>query len=195
MFKNMGFIQKTIVVVIALLILYVIAVAFIYTSISSKRQTVESNFANIHAAIQRKADLLPELSKLISQNTVTKSEKQKLLENIQAIQKKLDSTNDPNELYKLQQGLNDISATILSHLQTGIDKDFLIRYQAQVEGSENRINIARYQYNQAVDQYNSSISGFFGIIVNDTFLHYKKAIYYHSSEATGFEASKNIFES
>jgi len=193
--KNAGFIQKTIFSLIAILIVYVIFVAVVYSSISSKRQSVKSQFANIHATIERKADLMPQLSSFISQNTVSTQQKNKWLNETKDIQNTLANTNDPKKLYKLEQRLDSISKLMMEKINLNPNKELLIRYQAQIEGSENRINVARYQYNQAVDVYNSAISGFAGTMVNDSFLHYKKAIYYHSDKVTGFEATKNIFES
>ena len=54
--------------------------------------------------------------------------------------------------------------------------------QHQLEGTENRINVARQRYNEAVQSFNAVIRGFPGRLINERLLHLERKEYF---KATG----------
>lgn len=155
-----------------------------YNSLVNSKQAVMREMGNIESAIQRRADLIPNLVKIVNQ--YAKHEKETLSSiQLQTKSKESSEKNSINSLVDKQQQVND---TINKLLAVG-DKypnlkssDNFITLQSQLEGSENRINIARIYYNEAVADYNSKLYGFFGSMINDSFLHYKAANYYKADE-------------
>ena len=54
--------------------------------------------------------------------------------------------------------------------------------QSQLEGTENRINVARQRYNQAVEGFNSSIRKFPESLTNKLLLHLDRKEYFKADE-------------
>ena len=54
--------------------------------------------------------------------------------------------------------------------------------QNQLEGTENRINVARSRYNEAVSALNGAIRGFPAKLVNDWSLHLEPRVYFKADE-------------
>ena len=64
--------------------------------------------------------------------------------------------------------------------------------QVQLEGTENRISVARQRYNQAVEQFNFSIRRFPNSLTNRLLLHLERKEYYEA-DAAAREAPKVEF--
>ena len=63
--------------------------------------------------------------------------------------------------------------------------------QTQLEGTENRINVARQRYNQAVEAFNSAIRKFPASLTNSLLLHLDRKQYFKADEqAKGVPAVK-----
>ena len=54
--------------------------------------------------------------------------------------------------------------------------------QNQLEGTENRINVARQRYNQAVETFNFSIRKFPNSLTNSLMLHLERKEYFKAEE-------------
>jgi LemA protein len=54
--------------------------------------------------------------------------------------------------------------------------------QNQLEGTENRINVARQRYNQAVETFNYSIRSFPNSLTNKLLLHLERKEYFKAEE-------------
>ena len=63
----------------------------------------------------------------------------------------------------LSQGLGRLLASVEAYPNLKADQNFLA-LQSQLEGTENRISVARRDYNEAVRQYNTTIRTFPAII-------------------------------
>jgi LemA protein len=55
--------------------------------------------------------------------------------------------------------------------------------QNQLEGTENRINVARQRYNQSAEEFNSMIRTFPNSVTNSLLLHLKRKEYIKADEA------------
>ena len=55
--------------------------------------------------------------------------------------------------------------------------------QTQLEGTENRINVARQRYNQAVQNFNASIRKFPYNLTNSILLHLDRKEYFKADQA------------
>ncbi|MFN3849256.1 MAG: LemA family protein [Spirosomataceae bacterium] len=153
------------------LIIAVIALIFVmygcstYNGLVGKDQNVKGKWANVQTQYQRRADLIPNLV-----NTVKGAadfEKSTLTQVIEArskatsIQLKADDLT-PENIQKFQAAQDQLSGA-LSRLLVSVEQypqlkanQNFLELQAQLEGTENRIGVARNEFNTAVQDYNSS---------------------------------------
>jgi LemA protein len=132
-------------------------------------QQVKGQWANVESSYQRRSDLIPNLV-----NTVkgyAEHEKTTLTEVIEA-RSKATSVNinaenlDEKSLQEFQKAQNGLSSALSRLLVVAeqypdlkANQNFL-ELQAQLEGTENRINVERNRYNDTVRTYNSFIGRF-----------------------------------
>ncbi|HTH55778.1 MAG TPA: LemA family protein [Cyclobacteriaceae bacterium] len=158
-------------IIIGILVLWVIAK---YNGIAGKDQDVKKTWGNVESDYQRRMDLIPNLV-----NTVkgyANFEKETLTKVIEArasaTQVKIDPTNlTPEKLAEFQQAQGGLSQALgrlmvvaEQYPDLKANQNFL-DLQSQLEGTENRINVSRQRFNDAVGDYNKAIVGFPGNLV------------------------------
>ncbi|MBS1487692.1 MAG: LemA family protein [Bacteroidetes bacterium] len=158
-------------IIIGLIVIWAISK---YNGIVGKDQTVKKTWGNVESDYQRRMDLIPNLV-----NTVkgyANFEKETLTKVIEArasaTQVKIDPTNlTPEKLAEFQQAQGGLSQA-LGRLMVVAEKypdlkanQNFLDLQAQLEGTENRINVSRQRFNDAVSDYNIAIVGFPGNLV------------------------------
>lgn len=134
-----------------------------------KQEAAKTTWANVESAYQRRSDLIPNLV-----NTVKGAadfEKSTLTDVIEARAKatsvNVDANNlNPDAISKFQHAQNGLSSA-LSRLLVSVERypkltatQNFQNLQSQLEGTENRINVARNRYNESVRVYNSYIRHF-----------------------------------
>ena len=136
-------------------------------SIPTKDQAVKAAFGDIQAAYQRRSDLIPNLVATVQGYAV--QEKSVLTQvteaRAQATHVSVDASTitDPAAMEKFSQAQNQLSG-VLGHLLS-ITENYpdlksnqnFLALQSQLEGTENRIEIARRDYNTAVQDYNTEL--------------------------------------
>ena len=155
----------------------IVLLAFIGTSLSScsyntmveKQETVTKTWANVETQYQRRADLIPNLV-----NTVkgyAEHEKSTLTAVVEARAKatsvQIDPTNmtaaDLQKFDAAQSGLagalGKLMVVVEKYPDLKANQNFL-QLQAQLEGTENRISVARKNYNDVAGDYNTYIKKF-----------------------------------
>ncbi|WP_373778239.1 LemA family protein [Glaesserella sp.] len=137
-----------------------------YNSLVKAEEDIKSVWGNVESAYQRRADLIPNLVNTVKgqanfeQETLTKV----IEARAKATQTTIDPTNATEEqmaqFQQAQQGLN----SALSRLLVSVEKypelkahEGFLNLQAQIEGTENRINLERNNYNEAVKEYNKQV--------------------------------------
>lgn len=140
-----------------------------FNSIATSKEATAAAFANVESQYQRRADLIPNLVKIVEQ-AVT-SEKDLLKSVVDARAKATSISIDPSnatqeQLNQYQNAQGELGASLgkllaisesypeLKSIQGFTD------LQVQVEGTENRITVARNDFNTAVKSYNSKIVTF-----------------------------------
>jgi LemA protein len=161
--------------VLALLLIWVVAG---YNSLVSADQKVESSFSMVDTQYQRRADLIPNLV-----NTVKGAadfEQETLTKVIEARAKATQITIDPtkatpqqlqdyqNAQGELSQALGRLLAVAESYPQLTATKSFQ-DLQVQLEGTENRIQTARADYNNTLRAYNTKVKRFPTVILAGVF--------------------------
>lgn len=140
-----------------------------YNSLVNKQEMVDAKWSEVENQYQRRADLIPNLVSTVK--GYTKHEEATLTAVIEARSKATSITIDPTnmseaDLQKFQnaqtelgQSLGRLMAVAESYPNLKANEQFL-ELQAQIEGTENRITVARKNFNDAARSYNVSIKSF-----------------------------------
>ena len=163
--------MKRTVIIVSVIVLVVVAAWAImgYNGLVQADEAVSTAWSNVGNQYQRRADLIPNLV-----NTVKgyAAHEQETLDAVvaartRATQVTVDAENMTPELllqYQKAQGevgaaLGRLLAITEAYPDLKANSNFL-ELQAQLEGTENRISVARMKFNEAAKEYNTSIRKF-----------------------------------
>ena len=193
--KNLGWIIP--VGIIVILVMWAIGG---YNGMVQMDEQVQNKWANVETQYQRRADLIPNLVSTVK--GYAKHEQQTLEDVVkarsEATQVKVDAENlSPEKLaafQKAQSGVSSALGRLLAVAENYPDlkanQNFL-ELQSQLEGTENRITVARKDFNDAAKSYNQSIRQFPKNILAGMFGFEKKS--YFEAEAGSEKAPKVEF--
>jgi LemA protein len=160
--------------VIALVVI-IMVVSFVgaYNHLTSLSQQVDSQWAQVQSAYQRRADLIPNL---VSTVKGAANFEKSTLEDVTKARAAAENTGvdpnaaptDPAKLAQYQQAQDQLHSAVTKILvvaenypQLHATENFA-ELQAQLEGTENRINVQRDNFNNAVQAYDTAIKSFPG---------------------------------
>lgn len=152
-----------------------------YSSIVAKDEGAIEAWGNVESTYQRRSDLIPNLVKVVKQYADHENETLVAVTEMRAsvgqIQISPEMLSDPEQLAKFQAAQGELGSVLMrlmavaeSYPDLKANVNFL-KLQDQLEGTENRINVARQDYNSSVKSFNQSIRGPFGSLVNAMFTH------------------------
>ncbi len=164
--------MKTVKRIIPLLVAVVLALSLQscdYNSLVEQQQTVDQSWAEVENQYQRRADLIPNLVNTVKGYAAHESA---TFEKVTQARAAATSINinaeqlDEETLAKFQQAQNELTSALKSLLAVSeaypdlkANQNFMA-LQSQLEGTENRITVARGRYTEAVKEYNTSIKKF-----------------------------------
>ena len=184
--------KKSIIIIIAVVAVIVIWAVSMYNGLFTMDESVNSQWANVETQYQRRADLIPNLV-----NTVkgyASHEKETLEGVVEARSKATQMQVNANDLtpeklaeYQKAQGavtsaLGKLLAITENYPDLKANQNFL-ELQAQLEGTENRINVARTNFNNAAQAYNTAIRRFPKSLFASMF-GFDKHAYFEAAEGT-----------
>ena len=153
--SNIGLISVIVIVII-------IAAIMIggYNSMISKKENVESSLSDLDVMLQRRADLVPNLVNTVKGYTNHETEiinkiteaRAKLI-NADSIEEKSNANNE------LTSSLNALMVVVENYPDLKSSENF-IQLSDELAGTENRIAVARKDYNNAVKTWNTTIKRF-----------------------------------
>ncbi len=163
-----------------------------YNSLQMKEEHVLRAWADIEATLQRRADLIPNIVETVKGYA---SHERETLEAVVNARAKATSVNlSPGDLSnaeamnRLQEAQGGLSSA-LSRLMVVVERypdlkanQNFLDLQNQLEGTENRINVARQRYNQAVGEFNGAIRKFPYNLTNNFLLHLDRKEYFEAEE-------------
>ena len=165
--------RKSILLTIALLIAFG-ASGCSYNELTAQQQGVRGKWANVESALQRRADLIPNLVKTAQMAGVQEQEvfgqiadaRSRLLNATQAPPQGAEGDKTPEQKQAILEANNSFGGTIgrLLSLQENYpvlrSNEAFLNVQTELSGTENRINVARLDYNDAVVKYNTTRNSF-----------------------------------
>lgn len=152
-----------------------------YNSMQAAEEAVFAAWADVEASYQRRSDLIPNLVEVVKGYAKHEADTLKAVtearSKVGSIQASKQLVNDPQALAKFQQTQGELSGA-LSRLMVVVERYPDLKanqnfrdLQSQLEGTENRINVARVRYNKAVQDFNTSIRTFPNSMTNSLLLH------------------------
>ena len=141
-----------------------------YNAIQKQDEAVKAAWSEVLNQYQRRADLVPNLvntvkgyaqheEKVFTEVTAARAK-------VGSLQVNADSLNDPQKLQQFQAAQGELGNAlsrlmVVSENYPQLKADGLFQnLQAQLEGTENRVTVARNRYVQSVQEYNSMIRTF-----------------------------------
>ena len=145
-----------------------------YNELVAKQQKSKGKWADVESSLQRRADLIPNLVKTAKMTGIQEQEvfgqiaeaRSKLLNASKEAPKGTDGAKTPKQKQAILAANNSFGGTIgrlLSLTEKYPDlksSEAFMKVQDELSGTENRINVARKDYNQAVTDYNTTRSQF-----------------------------------
>lgn len=155
-----------------------------YNTMQANEEAVTAAWGNVESSYQRRNDLIPNLVEVVKGYAKHESDTLKAVTEARAkvgsMQVSKDILNNPESLNKFQQAQGELSGA-LSRLMVVVEKypdlkanQNFLDLQKQLEGTENRINVARERYNKSVQIFNTSIRTFPNSLTNSMLLHLKR---------------------
>ncbi|MGH8040678.1 MAG: LemA family protein [Rudaea sp.] len=156
------------------LVLLLLAVSLLsgcgYNAIQSKDEAVTAAWSEVVNQYQRRADLVPNLVNTVKGYAEHEQSTLEAVTNARAQVGKItisaDDLNDPAKMKAFQQAQGELSGALsrlmaVSENYPNLKADSLFQtLQAQLEGTENRIAVARNRYIAAVQDYNVLVRSF-----------------------------------
>ncbi|MCA5004173.1 LemA family protein [Sphingobacterium bovistauri] len=140
-----------------------------YNTMVSKDENVKGKWAQVENAYQRRADLIPNLVSTVK--GAAEHEQGTLTAVVEARAKATSVTVNPEDLSEesiakfqqsqdaLSQSIGRLLVSVEAYPELKANSNFQ-ELQAQLEGTENRISVERRTYNEAVQDYNTTVRSF-----------------------------------
>ncbi|MFT3846876.1 MAG: LemA family protein [Lacibacter sp.] len=157
------------IIVVAVLAIFLFVGCNGYNGLVKQDETVKKAWNNVQSDYQRRADLIPNLVATVKGEA---NFEQQTLTNViearsKATQIKVDPENlTPEKLKEFQEAQGQLSSALGRLLMITENypnlraNDAFRNLQTQLEGTENRIKVARNDFNEAVQVYNTKVRSF-----------------------------------
>lgn len=159
-----------------------------YNTIQQKEEAVFQAWSDVEASLQRRADLIPNLVETVK--GYARHERETLDAVVSArtkataVQVSGKDLANPDLMQQLQASQGELSSA-LSRLMVVVEAYPDLKanqnfqdLQHQLEGTENRINVARQRYNETVEAFNAAIRKFPENLTNKFLLHLDRKEYF-----------------
>jgi LemA protein len=166
-----------------------------YNTLQSKQQNVKAKWASVETQLQRRADLIPNAFEAAKAAGVQEQEvfgqiaeaRSRLLNATSAQPQGANGDKSPEQKQAVIDANNSFGGTIgrLLSLQENYPQlrsnESFLRFQDELTGTENRIAVAREDYNRAVQDYNTT-RGSFPTVIAAKIYGFKEEPYFKAEE-------------
>ena len=179
------------IVIVVVLLLIIGRFVGIYNSLVTLEEGVNQSWAQVSNQYQRRADLIPNLVETVKGYASHERETFSAVTEARAKVGQLTVTpevlNNPEAFSRFQQVQGEISSA-LSRLMAISERypdlkanENFLALQSQLEGTENRISVARKRFNETVQRFNTRIRRFPTNMVAGMF-GFEKKLYFEAEE-------------
>jgi len=163
-----------------------------YNTMQQNEEAVFSAWGNVESNLQRRADLIPNLVEVVKGYAAHERETLEAVINARAkataVNVSASDLSNPAAIQQLQAAQGALSSA-LARLMVVVERYPELKanqnfqdLQNQLEGTENRINVARQRYNQSVETFNFAIRKFPNSLTNKLLLHLDRKEYIKAEE-------------
>ena len=148
-----------------------------YNRLVELKENVDNAYANVDTQLERRADLIPNLVKTVKGYV---AHEEKVITDITTARENLLKAKDINELNKANTQLDNAISALMVVVENYPDlkaSENFINLQDELAGTENRISVARRDYNNSVTKYNAAIKKFPTNIIANMFNFDEKAYF------------------
>jgi LemA protein len=150
--------------ILGLILLIFLMYRSTYNSAISLQENVDEKWSNVGATYQRRADLVPQLVATVKGAAANE---RGILTQVTEARAGIVAAKTPEDMDIMGKKINTaINLAFEAYPQIRSTENFQ-DLQTQLEGTENRISVARQEYNKAIREYNAHIRGF----INSMFLN------------------------
>lgn len=143
---------------ILIVIIFVMWGTGVYDNAVRVQEEVNEKWADVQATYQRRADLVPALVETVKGAA---ENERGILTSVTEARAGIVNAKTPEDLEIAGRKINTaINLAFEAYPQIRSTENFQ-DLQAQLEGTENRINVARQNYNESIKNYNTYVRGFF----------------------------------
>ena len=152
-----------------------------YNTMQKNEEAVKAAWGDVEAAYQRRNDLIPNLVEVVKayakheRETLTAvTEARAKVGSMQVPKNIIDDPKAFSQFQEVQAGMSSALSRLMVIVERYPDLKANQNFQDlqhQLEGTENRINVARTRYNKAVEVFNTSIRIFPNSLTNSLLLH------------------------
>ena len=173
--------MKKILAIIGIVILILAGgLAVSYNGLAGSRESVETAQADVDTMLQRRADLIPNLVSTVKSYAKHETEVfDKVLEARSQLMDAYTMEEKAEADQQVESALNGLKVVVENYPELKSDTTY-VSLMDELSGSENRISVARKDYNDAVKSYNTKLVKVPGNILGSVF-GFEKASYFEAS--------------
>ncbi len=152
-----------------------------YNTMQGNEEAVKAAWGDVEATYQRRNDLIPNLVEVVkgyarheNETLTAVTEARAKVGSMQVPKNILDDPKAFSQFQEVQAGMSSALSRLMIVVERYPDLKANQNFQDlqhQLEGTENRINVARTRYNKAVEVFNTSIRIFPNSLTNSLLLH------------------------
>lgn len=166
-----------------------------YNDLTAKQQNVKAKWSNVESSLQRRADLIPNLVEVAKMTAVNEQEifgqvadaRSRLLNATSAAPASPDGDKSPEQKQAVIEANNSFGGTIGRLLSltesypTLRSNESFLKVQDELSSTENRINVSRQDYSDAVNAYNTTRNSF-PAVLTASLLGFKEEPFFKADE-------------
>ncbi len=178
-----------IIAVVAVAVILVFSVIGTYNGLAMGRESVDTARSDIDTVLQRRMDLIPNLVATVK---ALSTHEQKVIDSVTNARAAMMGANTTEEKLaaneELTRAINNLMIVVENYPQISSTPSYN-QLMDELAGTENRIAVARRDYNEAVKAYNKKVISFPGNLMANLF-GFEKAPYYEAS--AGADTAPNV---
>lgn len=168
-------------VIVALIVILATSIVSSYNGIVTMKENVDKKYADINVQLERRLSLIPNLVSTVKGYA---SHEEEIIQSISDARSKLSAARTTSEKAEaneeLTSALNNLMVIVENYPDLKANENFK-QLSDELAGTENRIAVARRDYNEAAQEYNTKIIKMPTNIIASIF-NFEKVEYFNASE-------------